>query len=59
MASYVRLKRRNAKRMALLGINTPEARKEYKGTLTFKVRSGRVNPSGFFEPKGKHPIRCK
>lgn len=59
MASYARLKRFIAHRDALTEVGTSEARKEKKKLSTFKVRAGRTNLNGFYEPTGRHPVRCK
>lgn len=47
------------KALALLAINTPDSRKAYKAMGVHKIKRERVNLTGFFEPKGKHPIKCK
>lgn len=47
------------KALALLALNTSDSRKEYKAMGVHKYRRGRINTAAFFEPKGKHPVRCK
>lgn len=59
MASYVRLKRFNAKKKHLDELNTSDSRKQKKEMSTFKIRNGRINTAGFYEPTGRHPINCK
>lgn len=56
---FQRLVDRNEKIAALAELKTSEARKEHKGMFTFRIGRTKVNTTGFFEPAGKHPVRCK
>lgn len=57
--SFKKLVRRADKIKALAEQASPEARQSRKDMNTHVYRRGRVNTKGFFEPKARHPVKCK